>query len=786
MPYKTIDYINEYGEPDSYDIWEDDYGNEGHNHPDTKDDSDKLDPDEVQRETQKKIWGTPPDTKSQNFLDQLGGLPTWFINQLKTKFTKPGTDGEIDWGNLLGAGAGLVGAYKAYQQAEAGNKPVGYQGGIPSYTAIQGRAAEPMAGSSPGDGHQYFTGIQFANNADPAAIPAAQATRDAQLDYLNKSNVENAKLAAAQRAAQQTVNPITSDKFFGNVPKAAYGGLMGLAHGGKPINPRGTYLRGNTDGMADKIPGTIDGVQPARLAHGEFVIPADVVSHLGNGNSDAGAQQLYKMMEKIRMARTGNPKQGKEINPNKFMPGGLAHYAMGGRVQRFDGTTTSTVKPAGATGTESNLSNWAGPYVTDLMGKTQALTGAALRKPEFYKGKLAAGQSDLQNKAYSYAGNLSTPTSIGAAANTAGNIATNLSNTSAYSPTTATNQYNAPTAYAPNAFTNQYNAPTAYQPTTAINQYNAPDAYKSVGSEFGADQANQYMNPYLQMSLQPQIEEARRQSQITQMQNAARMAKAGSFGGGRQAIMDAETQRNLGTKLAEITGQGYNTAFSNAQQQFNADQLRKIQESQYGSTQGMTAAQMQAQYGLSAEEANEKSRQFAANQAMNAAANRAQYGLSAEQEAEKSKQFGSTQGMTAAANRAQYGLSAEQEAEKSRQFGANYGIDAQKAGLAAAQAQGQLGSMQNQTSLANLNTLATLGNTQQATEQAGLEAAQKQFELQKADPYKQLQFQQSMLQGMPTTAQSYNTTTNPLAAAAAGGTGFEDLFKSIFGDTTKK
>ena len=71
--------------------------------------------------------------------------------------------------------------------------------------------------------------------------------------------------------------------------------------------------------MSDHIPATIGGKQPARLADGEFVIPADVVSHLGNGSTDAGAKQLYKMMDKIRKARTGRKSQGKQINPNKYL-----------------------------------------------------------------------------------------------------------------------------------------------------------------------------------------------------------------------------------------------------------------------------------------------------------------------------------------------------------------------------------------------------------------------------------------------------------------------------------
>ena len=72
--------------------------------------------------------------------------------------------------------------------------------------------------------------------------------------------------------------------------------------------------------MSDNIPATISGKQPARLADGEFVIPADVVSHLGNGSTEAGAKVLHAMMTKVRKERTGNPKQGKQINPRKFVP----------------------------------------------------------------------------------------------------------------------------------------------------------------------------------------------------------------------------------------------------------------------------------------------------------------------------------------------------------------------------------------------------------------------------------------------------------------------------------
>ena len=99
------------------------------------------------------------------------------------------------------------------------------------------------------------------------------------------------------------------------VQRAEGGEIDGYAGGGGL-----RYLKSAEDGMADKIPATIDNKQPAKLSGGEFVIPADVVSHLGNGNSEAGAKQLYAMMDRIRHARTGTKEQGKQINPAKFTP----------------------------------------------------------------------------------------------------------------------------------------------------------------------------------------------------------------------------------------------------------------------------------------------------------------------------------------------------------------------------------------------------------------------------------------------------------------------------------
>lgn len=134
---------------------------------------------------------------------------------------------------------------------------------------------------------------------DPNLAPGGQGGQDGSLN-------PGAISALASGFAQQQINPPTKSQTLG---------LEALNNGG--------YLETDGevgDGMSDEIEATIEGEQEARLSDGEFVIPADVVSHLGNGSSDAGAKRLYEMMDKIRMARTGTKKQGKEINPERFMP----------------------------------------------------------------------------------------------------------------------------------------------------------------------------------------------------------------------------------------------------------------------------------------------------------------------------------------------------------------------------------------------------------------------------------------------------------------------------------
>jgi hypothetical protein len=161
---------------------------------------------------------------------------------------------------------------------------------------------------------------------ESAAIAAA--TTGPMLPTLESLNVnvldgisETEAKAVFDLLDREFTDPKEVADYYGFTPDEvlnAYRDMGGtkFAQGG---NVNGYYLGGPTDGMADQIPATIDNMQPAALSDGEFVIPADVVSHLGNGNSDAGAKNLYSMMERVRTDRTGNPKQGKQIDPNKYL-----------------------------------------------------------------------------------------------------------------------------------------------------------------------------------------------------------------------------------------------------------------------------------------------------------------------------------------------------------------------------------------------------------------------------------------------------------------------------------
>ena len=200
---------------------------------------------------------------------------------------------------------------------------------------------------------------------------------------------------------------------------------------------------------------------------------------------------------------------------------------------------------SGLLGQSSSLSPYAGPYVTGMLGK-----GAALSELPYqaYMGPLTAGQSTLQDTAFQGLANLSVPTA-------------------------------AQTSFDPMSFTGA--------------GYAAPTAAQAVAGEMGAytpasgDVMQQYMTPYLQGALQPQYDAANRQAQIAAQNLQSQYGKAGAYGGSRQGVAEAELQRGLLDRMAGITGTGYQQAFTQAQNQFNAEQQRQMQAARQAQTYGL-------------------------------------------------------------------------------------------------------------------------------------------------------------------------------------------------------
>lgn len=529
-----------------------------------------------------------------------------------------------------------------------------------------------------------------------------------------------------------------------------------------------TPIKGHGDGMSDSIPASIDGREKALVANEEAYVSPKMVERLGDGDMDKGSRKLRNMMEQIRKARTGSKDQGKQVNPERFMPGGLAAaYAAGGSIKRFVDGNTVTGTNAGVTGTEQKLSTWAGPYVTDMLAQGQALANTPYQA---YTGPLTAGASGLQTSAFTAANNLTTPSSIGTAAanaNALGDAASQYS----YTPTSFSNQFFAPTPYT-TASAPEYaqlvpqNVASTFQAPTATNATNFTTGM------FGNTEAQAYMNPYLRQSLDPQLAEARRQADIQAQADQARATAAGAFGGGRQALMASENRRNLNTNLANITGQGYNTAYTNAMGQYNQDQSRSLQAQQAqesarqaNQNYGLQAATTAGSQGLQAALANQSAGLTAGQGNINAA-------LAAAQQVENSRQFGAGQAMTAAEKAANYGMQAAQATEASNQFANQQGLAGLSLANNAYMNAGNLGALQNATDLSNIKAQADLGATQRAIEAEGVAADKAAYDAALNDPFNKLLFESKLINGLPMTAQQY-TMAQPSTAqqtlAGAGG-----------------
>ena len=340
------------------------------------------------------------------------------------------------------------------------------------------------------------------------------------------------------------------------------------------------------------------------------------------------------------------------------------------------GATPTTAKTTTIPASQSTLSPNFSPYVYNMLAKGEA---AANLPYQPFTGERFAGPSPLQQQAFQGLSNLQLPAEFQAGsqlAALAGISAGNLGN------------------YAPGRFANFYQTPQEYSPETMSTGLGD---VKSV---------QDYMNPYQQNVIDIQAREARRQADIGRQSEQARLAQAGAYGGSRQAIMEAERQRNLGTQIGDIQEKGLQSAYDRAQAQ-------RVAESQLG---------LEAQKGT-----------------------------------EQSRQYGYGQGMNAAQLGAQYGLEGARQTEASRQFGANLGLQSLNPMLSAASTLGGLGQQQFGAGVQGLNAQLAGGAIQQGLAQQPLDFGYQQFQESTKFPYQQATYMQSLLGGLPLQAAPYSS-----------------------------
>ena len=210
--------------------------------------------------------------------------------------------------------------------------------------------------------------------------------------------------------------------------------------------------------------------------------------------------------------------------------------AEGGRIVYGDGGGSG---PAQSQTTTTDLPEWARGYAKDILAKGSALTDTNTNPYQTYGKDRIAGFQPLQQQAMTNAATMGPASQLGMGTGLAGAAGLGAMNTN-------------------------------YQ------------AGRFSGGTFGDRAAEQYMNPYMQNVVDVQQREAQRQADIAGTQRNAQAVRSGAFGGSRQAITDAEAARNLATQKGDIQAQGLNTSFQQAQQQFNADQARRMQAQQLG------------------------------------------------------------------------------------------------------------------------------------------------------------------------------------------------------------
>ena len=256
-------------------------------------------------QAERAMLGIPPDEEYDGPLSKLKYDPDKFTastpQYAPTSVYRPSYAAQGGLMSLAGGGA--------FDDEYGSDDPHMAKGGIARY-APGGMAFAGVPSGLPSDGGYQTT----PDSLTPRGLEALMGNKKKRL---TQEELDSSKM--------QGLTPAAYNSIYGEGAKAeqrmagvglANGGISSLGH----YSDGGRMLKGPGDGMSDNIPATIGGKQPARLADGEFVVPADVVSHLGNGSTDAGAKKLYSMMDKIRRARTGKKKQAPAVKADKFMP----------------------------------------------------------------------------------------------------------------------------------------------------------------------------------------------------------------------------------------------------------------------------------------------------------------------------------------------------------------------------------------------------------------------------------------------------------------------------------
>jgi hypothetical protein len=391
-------------------------------------------------------------------------------------------------------------------------------------------------------------------------------------------------------------------------------------------------------------------------------------------------------------------------------------------------------------GAESTLFDYArdasGRVITDESGMPQ-ISGF---KPYMqYQGDRFAQFTPLQQQAFAGAQAMQAAPQLADASAMAGTAGLRALAYDQYKPSQFANFYKPVSSYQPTRFT----APgvstrdlTTYQMGPAERVY--------TDSLTGQGTAAQYMSPYMQNVVDIQQREAQRQADIAGTARGQKYARAGAFGGARQAIENAEAARNLAMQKGDIQATGLQAAYQQAQQQFNAEQAARLQAQLANQQAGITMGGQNLQAALGTQ-------QFGAQQDLQARLAEQQARMQAQQMAEQSRQFGYGNLMQQAGLGAQYNQAAAQLGEQSRQYGAGLGLQGLQAALQSAQQLGNLGQTQFGQNLAINQLQNQYGGQQQQQMQNILGAQYQDFLNAQNYPFRQMGFMSDIIRGVPLT-----------------------------------